>query len=253
MIARELIAPIEKMAPPYTQQSWDNCGFSVGTPDGIVNKALVALDCSESVLQEALDAGCDIIITHHPLIFGGIKSVTPDSCVGRIVMKAIRGGISIYSAHTNMDIAAGGVSALMAEKLSLLETEVLQKDGFGMVGFLPEPMSAENLVGLVKRKFNVEHVRCSELPGGQIERVAVCGGSGKSFIKDAMNAGAQVYISGDISYHDFYCEEGFMVMDIGHYASEYDIVELIAGILCENFPNFAILKSKKNNNPIYYY
>lgn len=253
MTAAELVTPIEAMAPLATQQSWDNCGFSVGTPDAEVKRVLVALDCTERVMDEAIDARCDIIITHHPLIFGGLKSVTPQTSVGRIVMKAIKHEVSVYSAHTNMDIADGGVSAIMAEKLELQSVEPLQKEGFGLVGNLPEPMDAERMLALVKERFNVDHIRHSEVIKQPVSRVAVCGGSGKSFIRDAMEASAQLYITGDISYHEFYCESGFMVMDIGHYASEYDIVGFMAEVLCKKFPNFAVLKSVNNNNPIYYY
>ena len=253
MTAKELVAPIEAFAPIALQESWDNCGFSVGNPSANVSKALVALDCTEEVLDEAIEEGCDIIITHHPLIFKGVKSITPGNSVGRIITKALKNDITIYAAHTNMDKASEGVSALMANRLSLKDVEPLTDELLGLVGNLSSPMKAEDFIKFVKERFDLERLRVSQPISEEISRVAVCGGSGHSFIGNAMGKGAQVYITGDITYHQFYCENGFMIMDIGHYCSEYDVVSLFANILCENFPNFAVLKSRRNNNPIYYY
>ena len=253
MKAIDLVRPIEEMAPLCDQEKWDNCGFCVGDPYGEVSKVLVALDCTEEVLDEAIECGADIIITHHPLIFGGVKKISPQNQLGRIIYKAVRNNITIYSAHTNMDKAAGGVSAVMAEKLQLQGCEPLTPDNFGIVGRLPECIGAEEFVGKVKKAFGVEIARTSSLPDEKISIVAVCGGSGKSFIADAMGKGAQAYVTGDITYHEFYTEKGFMLVDIGHYYSEFGIVDVFANILSKNFPNFAVSISKKNNNPIYYY
>ena len=253
MKAFELIRPIEEFAPLAQQEKWDNCGFSVGDPNMEVHKALIALDCTEDVVDEAIEIGADIIIAHHPLIFGGVKKITPQNWLGRVIYKAIANNIAIYAAHTNADKAAGGVSALMAQKLQLEECMPLTPDSFGVVGNLKEHLSAQELAAKVKEEFGVDVVRASIPLDEKICRVAVCGGSGKSFIPDAMANGAQVYVTGDITYHEFYTEKGFMVMDIGHYFSEYGIVEVFANILSKNFPTFAVSISKKNNNPIYYY
>lgn len=253
MLAFELVEPIEAFAPVALQEKWDNCGFVVGNGECEVSKALIALDCTESVVDEAIGVGADIIITHHPLIFGGVKKISTSNWLGRIIYKAIKNNITIYCAHTNMDKAAGGVSGLMANKLNLERVEVLTEDGFGLVGDLSEGMESDEFIGMLKDKFNLDCVRCSEPLKEKIYRVAVCGGSGKSFIGDAMKKGAQVYVCGDITYHDFYCENGFMLCDIGHYASEYEVVDLFAEILCKNFPTFAVSKSERNNNPIYNY
>ncbi len=253
MRASDLIKPIEEFAPVWEQEKWDNCGFSVGDPNMEVSKALIALDCTEAVVDEAIEMGANIIISHHPLIFGGVKKISPQSEQGRTIIKAVKHNIVIYAAHTNMDKAAGGVSAIMADKLSLAQREILTPDGFGIVGALKEELSVEEFVGNVKKVFGVGVVRCSAPLEEKINKVAVCGGSGKSFIAHAMEKGAQVYVTGDITYHDFYAEKGFMVMDIGHYYSEYSIVDVFANIVSKNFPNFAVSISKRNNNPIYYY
>ena len=253
MKAIEIVAPIEEMAPLAGQEKWDNCGFVIGDPNIEVSHVLVALDCTEDVMDEAIECGADMIIAHHPLIFGGVKKISPDNWLGRIIYKAIQNNVVVYAAHTNMDKAAGGVSAVMAEKLALQDTEPLTPDNFGMVGTLPYPMGKEEFVGKIKDAFGIEVVRSSKLPEEKISRVAVCGGSGRSFIGDAMEKGAQVYVTGDITYHEFYTENGFAVMDIGHYSSEYGIVGVFANILSKNFPNFAVSISKRNNNPIYYH
>ena len=257
MLAKDIVRPIEEFAPLALQESWDNCGFSVGNPDREAKSALIALDCTEEVLDEAIEMGCDIIITHHPLIFKGLKSITPADMAGRIVSKAIKHDISIYAAHTNADKVLEGVSGAMAARLGLKNVTVLDPDGeetgLGAVGDLPEPISAEQAAALVKEKFALKSMKASKPVDGMISRVAMCGGSGGSLIAAARKSGAQLYISGDISYHNFFTPEGFMIMDIGHYCSEYDVVSLFANILCENFPNFAVLKSRRNNNPIYYY
>lgn len=253
MKAIDLVRPIEEAAPLCGQEKWDNCGFSVGDPDAEVSRALIALDCTEDVVDEAIGLGANIIVTHHPLIFGGVKKISPQNQLGRIICKAIKNNIAIYSAHTNMDKAAGGVSAIMAEKLQLQGCEPLSPDNFGLIGKLPESIGAEEFVGKVKKLFGADVVRCSALLEEKISTVAVCGGSGKSFIPDAMGKGAQAYVTGDITYHEFYAEKGFMLVDIGHYFSEFGIVDVFANILSKNFPNFAVSISKKNNNPIYYY
>ncbi len=253
MLACNLVEPIEAFAPVSMQEKWDNCGFVVGSPNERVSKALVALDCTEDVIDEAIEKGADIIITHHPLIFGGVKKISTDNWLGRIIYKAVKNNIVIYCAHTNMDKAAGGVSELMADKLGLQNLAVLTPDGFGLVGDLQESIGCEDFIKGVKEKFDVQNVRCSKPLDKKICRVAVCGGSGKSFIAEAMKSGAQAYVTGDITYHDFYCENGFMLVDIGHYSSEYKVVDLFAEILCKNFPTFAVSKSERNNNPIYNY
>lgn len=253
MKAFELVRPIEDMAPLFDQEKWDNCGFCVGDPNKEVSKVLVALDCTEEVIDEAVSCGADMIITHHPLIFGGVKKISPQNSLGRMIYKAVANDIVIYAAHTNMDKAAEGVSALMAQKLGLLECTPLTPDNFGMIGNLESGCTVDELAVMVRNAFGADVIRCSAPLKDKVCRVAVCGGSGKSFIRDAMQQGAQVYITGDITYHDFYAERGFMVMDIGHYFSEYGIVGLFANIVSKNFPNFAVSISTKNNNPIYYY
>ena len=250
---KEIVEPLERIAPRSTQEGWDNSGFLVGDPNSIAEAVVVGLDCTLELVDEAIERGANLIITHHPLIFRGVKSILPDNFVGKIITKLIMSGIALYCAHTNLDKAECGVSRLMAQKLGLKNCSVLSADGFGLVGDLDKEICSGDLIHWVKELFNVSSLRASRPLDTRIERIAVCGGAGRDFISDALSAGAQAYITGDIGYHNFYTEDGFMLLDIGHYESEVAAVNFIKNIVSENFTNFAVYVTEKNNNPIYYY
>ena len=208
--------------------------------------------------DEAVACGADMIITHHPLIFSGLKKISPDDQVGAAVIKAIKNGIAIYAAHTNADKVIAGVSGAMAAKLGLADVRILSEDGegtgLGVVGDLPQPLTADEAVALVKEKFGLKMLKASRPSDGLISRVAMCGGSGGSLIGAARRSGAQLYISGDISYHNFFAPEGFMIMDIGHYESEIEIVNILFSLIMKKFPTFAVrITQNVNSNPIYYF
>ena len=258
MKVRDIIQVIEDFAPLSVQEGWDNSGLCVGSPEDDVNGVLLALDCTPELVDEAVACGADMIVTHHPLIFSGLKKISPDNQVGLAVMKAVKAGVCIYAAHTNADKVLAGVSGAMAAKLSLKDVEILQKDGedtgLGVVGNLAEPMAAEEVIAMVKEQFALKAMRTSRPLDGKISRIAMCGGSGGSLIGEARRSGAQLYISGDISYHNFFTEEGFMIMDIGHYESEIGIVDILFSLLKKNFPTFAVrITQNLNSNPIYYF
>ena len=258
MKVRDIIQVIEEFAPLSIQEGWDNSGLCVGSPEDEVTSVLIALDCTPELVDEAVACGADMIITHHPLIFSGLKKISPEDMVGEAVIKAIKAGISIYAAHTNADKVLEGVSGAMAARLGLVDVEVLDMDGegtgLGAVGNFPEPMTADQAIALVKEKFALKSMKVSKPVEGMISRVAMCGGSGGSLIGAARKAGAQLYISGDISYHNFFTPEGFMIMDIGHYESEIEIVEILFSLLRKKFPTFAVrITQNLNSNPIYYF
>ena len=258
MKVKDIIKVIEDFAPLSIQEGWDNSGLCVGSPEDEVTSLLLALDCTPALVDEAVACGADMIITHHPLIFSGLKKISPDNMVGEAVIKAIRAGISIYAAHTNADKVLAGVSGAMAAKLGLENVRILEDEGtgtgLGAVGDLPEPMTAEHAVALVKERFALKCMKASRPISGMISRVAMCGGSGGSLIGAAQKAGAQLYISGDISYHNFFTPEDFMIMDIGHYESEIEIVDILFSLIKKNFPNFAVrITQNINSNPIYYF
>ncbi len=258
MKVKDIIKVIEDFAPLSIQEGWDNSGLCVGSPEDEVTSVLLALDCTPELVDEAVSCGADMIVTHHPLIFSGLKKISPDDMVGEAVIKAIRSGISIYAAHTSADKVLEGVSGAMAAKLGLVNVTVLDEDGegtgLGAVGDLPQPMTAEQAVALVKDRFALKAMKTSRPSDGMISRVAMCGGSGGSLIKAARTAGAQLYISGDISYHNFFTSDGFMIMDIGHYESEIEIVDILFSLIKKNFPTFAVrITQNINSNPIYYF
>ena len=258
MKVKDIIRVIEAFAPLSIQEGWDNSGLCVGSPEDEVTSVLLALDCTPELVDEAVSCGADMIVTHHPLIFSGLKKISPDDMIGEAVIKAVRSGISIYAAHTNADKVLEGVSGAMAAKLGLVNVTVLDEDGegtgLGAVGDLPQPMTAEQAVRLVKEKFSLKAMKTSRPSEGMISRVAMCGGSGGSLIKAAQKAGAQLYISGDISYHNFFTSDDFMIMDIGHYESEIEIVDILFSLIKKNFPTFAVrIAQNSNSNPIYYF
>ena len=255
---KDITAVIEQFAPLSIQENWDNSGLCIGSPEAPVTSILLGLDCTPELVDEAIACGADMIVTHHPLIFSGLKKITPDNIVGEAVIKAIKAGISIYAAHTNADKVIAGVSGAMAARLGLENVQILDEDGegtgLGVVGDLPEPISAEEAIALVKDRFSLKAMRTSKPLAGKISRVAMCGGSGGSLISAAARSGAQLYISGDISYHNFFTKEGFMIMDIGHYESEIEIVDILFSLLKKNFPTFAVrITQNIYNNPIFYF
>jgi dinuclear metal center YbgI/SA1388 family protein len=255
---KDVTQVIEGFAPLSIQEKWDNSGLCIGSPDAPVSSVLFGLDCTPELVDEAIECGADMIVTHHPLIFSGLKKISPDDMVGEAVFKAIKAGISIYAAHTNADKVIAGVSGAMAAKLGLQNVEILSEDGegtgLGVVGDLVEPMTAQQMVEIVKDRFSLKTVKASKPVDGMITRVAMCGGSGGSLIGAAKAAGAQLYISGDISYHNFFTSEGFMLMDIGHYESEIEIVDILFSLVKKNFPTFAVrITQNMHSNPIYYF
>ncbi|MEA5005498.1 MAG: Nif3-like dinuclear metal center hexameric protein [Rikenellaceae bacterium] len=258
MKAGDIIDVLESVAPPAIQESWDNSGLSVGDVATQIKSVILALDCTEEVIDEALESGANMIITHHPLIFRGVKKISPETNTGRMLIRAIKEDIVMYSLHTNMDKVISGVSGKMAQKLGLEDLSFLRPDpsgetGTGLVGNLPKPISYSELVAKVKSAFNVQSIKSSFPPVDNVTRIALCGGSGASFAEDAFNSGAQVYITGDITYHLFFTEKGFSIMDIGHYESEVGVLEVIKDILLKKMPTFVVRIAAKNNNPIHYF
>lgn len=255
----DVIKVLEDFAPLSAQEKWDNSGLCIGNPDTPLNGVLIGLDCTEALVDEAIATGANLIVTHHPLLFSGLKKISADDPVGAAVIKAISSGIAVYCSHTPSDKVRGGVSFSMAEKLGLQDVEILEPDGdssstgLGVVGNLCKPMEVNEFVALVKRAFNLHVLRCSAPVDGKVSRVAMCGGSGSEFIPDAIRKGAHAYLCGDISYHRFFCPKGFMLMDVGHYESEIGIVEIFFTIIKKNFPTFAVRITEKDSNPIFYF
>ena len=223
MTIKEITDLIEAFAPLALQESYDNSGLIVGRPDDQVHKALLAVDVTDEVMDEAESEGCDIIITHHPIIFHPLKRFNSANQVERCVERAIRRGIALYACHTNLDSTAEGMSWRLATMLGVKTLEVLQptaageQSGFGVVGEIEEPMPTEEFMHHLMEVTGAEVVRHSDIATPTVSRVAVCTGSGAFLIGEARKAGADIYVTADLKYNDFMAPDGALtVADIGH-------------------------------------
>lgn len=360
----EITSHLESIAPLNYQEDYDNSGLIIGNPNDEISAALVALDCTEKIIDEAIAKNCNLIITHHPIIFKGLKKLNGNNYVERVVLKAIKNNIALYAIHTNLDHVAKGVSGEICKRLGLTnaktllpktnslkklvvfcpsananqlrdalfkagagnignysdcsfnlegtgtfkageetnpyvgekgkqhqEPEVrietiyknqderkilltmfenhpyeevaydiyplenkLENVGAGMVGDLPQELTGERFLALVKDKMQTQVIRHTEILPTKIKKVAVCGGSGSFLLKNAIAAGADAFVTADFKYHEFFdSEEKLIIADIGHYESEQFTSNLLIDNIQEKFPNFAIRLTEHNTNPINYF
>tara|TARA_B110000967_G_C18885749_1_gene563886 strand:- start:1796 stop:2890 length:1095 start_codon:yes stop_codon:yes gene_type:complete len=363
MTIKDIASHIEEIAPLSYAEDFDNVGLLIGKYSTEVTGILVTLDTLESVIEEAIDNKCNLIVSFHPIIFSGLKKINGTNYVERVVEKAIKNDISIYAMHTALDNSFVGVNARICEVLGLINKKILipkqgtlrklttyvptknaeelrnklfetgagrignyencsfstqgtgtykgnehsnpiigekgkihteneisisvtfekhieqnvintmlknhpyeevayeivslentyQKLGLGMVGELGNEMDEASFFKFLKKAMNVTIIRHSKLIGKPIKKVAVLGGSGSFAIKNAIQSNADIYITSDIKYHEFYkAEDKLIIADIGHYESEQFTKNLLVEFLTKKIPNFAIVLSKKNTNPIYY-
>jgi len=354
---------IEEVAPLSLQESYDNAGLLVGDSHMEINSVLICLDVTEEVIEEAIRKNCTMIVSHHPLIFNGLKRITGQDEVQRCVAIAIKNDIAIYAAHTNLDNVLKGVSGKMAEKIGLIHTRILQprqnsllklityvpqlyaekirselfeagagqignydscsfnaqgtgtfranehaqpfvgslnelhtepesrievilpvylknqvleallrihpyeepaydfvplqnawnQVGAGVIGDLAIPEDELEFLNRIKTIFNIPTIRHTGLLGKKITRVALCGGSGSEFLTDAIKAGADVYISGDFKYHQFFdAQKRLVIADIGHFESEQFTKDIFFEIITKKMPTFAVQISDSKTNPINY-
>lgn len=239
----DLIDIMEELAPGALAESWDNAGLQVGSIDQPVNKVVIALDPTPNVVSDACAEDADVLITHHPLIFYPVKSVNLDVYPGNVIGEAVKNGLAIYAAHTNLDSCVGGVNDVLAGRLKLCNVTVLKpaqydspprdNAGLGRIGDLEEPLSLKGFAEKVKQELQIKGMRIAGDLNTIIHRVCVCCGSGSSLLKDFLACGADVYVSGDLHYHDGRLTEmvGKSLIDIGHFYSEHLIVDALAKIL----------------------
>lgn len=365
MKIKEVLNYFDELVPRAYQESYDNSGLLVGDSLNELTSCLITLDCTEPIVDEAVSKGANLIIAHHPIIFGGIKSLTGKNYIERTVIKAIKNDVAIYVAHTNLDNVDFGVSKKICDKLELVNTQVLapkkglltklevfvpsthadvlrealakagagqigdydscsfstegegsfrplenanphvgkngelervkeqkievvfpspmigkvvhamndvhpyeevahyltnlsnqySEIGSGMVGELNESLSLDGFLGYLKQKMELNTIRYTNyIPDAEIQRVAVCGGSGSFLLNTAKSVKADVFITGDFKYHEFFdAEEDIVIADIGHYESEVFTKELFYELLTKKFPNIAVALAKTSTNPIDYY
>lgn len=252
--AGQIAAAIEKFAPLATQEEWDNSGFTVGGAHRRVKKGLIALNCTKEVMEEAVAKGCDIVLTHHPLIVHDpLMNIIDGNPRSDAVSIAVKYGITVYSSHTPLDKAVGGLNTIMAQKLGIKSPKELVKGGFGAYGKLSKALSAKEFIALVKKSFKAANVRSSAPLKGKISTVAVSSGGGQGSVEDALRVGAQVLVTGDVTHHHFYVPDGFMIIDVGHHQSEWPAVNLLESLVKKNFPKFAVHISEADTSPVYYF
>ena len=262
MKIREIIGALEQFAPLSLQDSYDNAGLQIGlTEDADASGALLCLDVTEDVLDEAVQKRCNLVVAHHPLLFRPPKHIVGEDYVQRCIIKAIKNDLAVYAAHTNLDNAAGGVSWRMAQKLGLvgcrplrpLDHAATDAVGAGIVGQLADPMAREDFIALVKQTFDADSVRYNSWTGQWVQRIALCGGAGAFLIDDAIRAEADVFITGEIGYHRFFgFENDIQLMEIGHFESERYTPELLRDIIARQAPSLPIYDTAVETNPIRY-
>ncbi|CDN32179.1 UPF0135 protein Bsu YqfO, Bsu YqfO NIF3/CutA domain [Mucinivorans hirudinis] len=241
----EIIATLEDFAPLNLQLEWDNSGRQVGTFGDESRGALLTLDVTERSVQRAKELGVNLIISHHPLLFAGLNSITGATATQRVVIEAIRSGISIYSCHTNLDCAIGGVSWAMAHRLNLQNVKPLMDSGLGCIGDLEHSIGVEEFAEVVKRVFSLKVLKINCTDKTFIDKVVVMGGSGSREIEAAMAAGADAMITGDLKYHDYQRPDGKMLLiDVGHFESEIESLDIICTVIQKKYPNFVLHYAK---------
>lgn len=256
---KDIAETIEDFAPKGLQESYDNAGLQVGNPDMAVTAVLLCLDVTEDILQEALDRHCNMIVSHHPLLFKGLKEVTGANATQRIVIKAIKHNVAIYSAHTNLDSAWEGVSHEIAHILHLRNLRVLEpkadnpSTGLGVIGDV-DPTPKIEFLRRIKDSFKVKSLRySSQSPQLVVRKVAVCGGAGASLIGDAIREKADIILTGDVKYHDFTAYGlDIIIADLGHYESELCSKDLLSRIIREKHPECVLYFAESETNPVKY-
>lgn len=364
MLISDIIQQLEILAPPSYQESYDNAGLITGKRNWNVSGVLCSLDCTEDVIQEAIKKNCNLIIAHHPIVFGGLKKINGNNYVEKAVITAIKNDIAIYAIHTNLDNVIHGVNNKIADQLGLTERKILapkygilhklftyvpethsqkvtdalftggagkiglyeecsfstsgtgtfkpigganpysgkvgsresvkeikieiifpqhlqaqilkslfeahpyetvayeiiklenkhQEIGSGMIGQLPQAMGEASFLEMVKSVFKLSMIRHTRFLHKPVKTVAICGGAGSFLIKTAIAAKADIFITSDIKYHEFFDADNHLVVaDIGHWESEQFTTDLLAAFLQDKFPNFAIFKTETDTNPIKYF
>ncbi len=266
-ILRDVIRQLEALAPREAACDWDNPGLLVGRADKEISRVFVALDATAAVVDEAIDAGADLILTHHPILFRPIKCINDETALGMKLMDLLQNDAAVYSMHTNFDACPGGMGDLVCAQLGLenlgpmeasayqeanvFASEALREGrqvntryGIGFVAELPEAMSARELAQLVKVRFGLPFVNFFDA-GLPIRRIACCPGSGRGEMENVLRCHADAFLTGDMGHHDGldYVEEGISLLDAGHYGLEHVFVPAAAAYMRRHFPEIEVLEA----------
>jgi len=233
MTVQQIFDLLNHYAPVETAFDWDNVGLLVGNPSAEVRKTLVALDCTSAVIREAQTRGCNLIVTHHPVIFRAPHTLVQGSFDGDRLTALIRNNISVISMHTNLDRAEGGVNDTLADVLGLRNVcPVPDCDNVVRMGELPAPMPVDTFLNHVKSALNVDSVRCTRVEG-RLERVAVGGGACAEYFNACIKAGCQAFVTADVKHHEYLeaADKGLLLVDATHFATEAVILKKTAELL----------------------
>jgi dinuclear metal center YbgI/SA1388 family protein len=257
---KDIIDIFEGPAPFNSQEDYDNSGLIIGDPRREISKILLCIDSTEEVVNEALENSCELIVAHHPIVFKGLKRFNSGNYIEKTVEKAIKSDISILAIHTNLDNSLLGVNKIIAEKIGLQKPRILKPKnmdmnlGAGMIGDLPEPQSSETFLNKIREVFKSRALRHTEILKEKVQKIALCGGAGSFLLEEAKAQDADVFLSGDFKYHEFFDADGqVLIIDPGHFESERFTVELFKQIISGKFPNIALQFSVVKTNPIHYF
>ncbi len=253
MKCKDLIHKLEELSPSSFALAWDNSGLAVGETDKNITSVMLALDVTEEVIEEAIQKNSDMILTHHPMIFGSIKNITDESVLGRKLISVIRNRMVCYSMHTNFDVM--GMADAAADRIRLREREVLDvtyedeisKEGIGRYGTLSHAMSLRECAQIVKEAFELPYVRVFGDAEATIVTAAISTGSGKDMIQPALRAGVDVLITGDIGYHAGLdaVAEGLQIIDAGHFGLEKIFIGYMQDFFGRELPEIQVFVSKQ--------
>ena len=254
MKCKEIIKKLEQLYPLSFAASWDNSGFQIGDLEKEIHTVYLALDATDEVIDHAIEAGADLLITHHPMIFSGIKSVTADHFIGRRIIKLIKEDLCYYAAHTNYDVAQMADTAASCLGLqscevlspSCINTETGTKEGYGRIGEFSHEMTLKECAQLIKKIFSLNEVKVFGDERKWIKKAAILPGSGKSMMADALKAQADVMITGDIDHHAGIdaVAQGIAVIDAGHYGTEHIFMDQVKQELEKAFPTLEIKREE---------
>lgn len=245
MKCSEIIKQLEALAPVQYAEHWDNVGLLVGSDKNEINKIMVALDATDSVITQAVNEKVDLLITHHPMIFSAMKRITEEDFIGKKIIELIQHDISYYAMHTNCDVCV--MNQIAADKIGLLQGEVLEPikenkelgilEGIGKYGVLKEAQTMEQLAKRVKEAFGIDSVRMTGEKDKKVKKVAISTGAGKSLIPYALKAGVDVLVTGDIDHHVAIDarDQGLLLIDAGHFGTEHFMVDFISDYIEKTF------------------
>lgn len=265
MKVKELLEYLHSIAPPQFQEDYDNSGLITGNYNMNIQGVLVSLDCTEDIIDEAINLGCNVVVSHHPIIFRGLKRLNGSNYIERTVIKAIKNDVAIYAIHTNLDnVFVSGVNSMISEKMGLKNLKILAPKGdltyrgysvgAGMVGDLESPMETTAFFDSLKENMELKVIKHTAICKSKVQKVAVCGGSGGFLLNDAKTAEADVFITSDYKYHEFFdADNEIIIVDIGHFESEKYTIDLLYSLIVNKFSNFATHFTKVVTNPVQYY